>query len=745
MPDNTPKSSPPRTAEELKQMAEEIRNRVRDTIQNAQLKPNAVSALQEKLQQTAQEIRDSAQNADCAISLEVDTLTPVERSVPAKEAPPLTGGDDFWDLGKPKPRVYQQPKFSEASLGVTEISGTDTAAEISVSVPGSSADHTSRTAQSEKILPREAYTFRNQPREVRSADRTAPVGSSSGHVVQTPDGPRSITTSSYKSHAHRHRPSAAPAVKSAKKASEVVCTYAPGGMLLRQIIVRTWESETEFYGRFAADAHRSHAAAPKLPADCEAEAVPYFSYVPQYAHMNLAQVEYYRWVRENIRMGRYPVCDLPYIQLYIFEIINLPDVIPPEEGVRLLCAVWLHYRKLYPRLDGYLCEWFADYCMIGGQPIPDALLPILPEIVPKAQFKEFWLNSLSAQGSDALGRTVLEVSSDYDYRGSRYYKDNAEAYETHIPAAVTLVLTRQLGENRGIFAMDRIYRMTRDSYCGAIVSSGIKRRLDIEFLSFTRRADTRQQVTALAKYAENRLRVMLGIKAKLGVDHTAPEDSAVIDAYFEPMMPAKVRKSKEDRYMPDDYLKNYESEDSGFDFSAAQAIEAQSWVNTSRLTGDDSLTEEHRIPADEPDDAPAVEGEISSADFPDRTETILPAPHGFDDAPEKTEDSDEIEAFDAVPGFAPQNTPITVPQKNAAVSAADTDSAADSLLRQALEAALHGEYRSFCRKNSLYEGEVADRINSIFLEELGDVVLENSGAGFTLIEDYREDVEHWLS
>ena len=139
------------------------------------------------------------------------------------------------------------------------------------------------------------------------------------------------------------------------------------------------------------------------------------------------------------------------------------------------------------------------------------------------------------------GKTVLEVSSDYDYRSSRYYADHRAEYDEHIPAAVNLVMKHAKDSERGIFAMDRVYRMTRDSYSGAIVSSGIKRRIDIEFLSFTRRADTRQTVTAVVKYAENRLRAVLGIKAKLGVDKINPEDTAVIDAYFEPMLPQSTK------------------------------------------------------------------------------------------------------------------------------------------------------------------------------------------------------------
>ena len=48
------------------------------------------------------------------------------------------------------------------------------------------------------------------------------------------------------------------------------------------------------------------------------------------------------------------------------------------------------------------------------------------------------------------------------------------------------------------------------------------------------------------------------------------------------------------------------------------------------------------------------------------------------------------------------------------------------------------------RENGLYEGDAADRINGIFLERIGDIVLEPDGVGFRFVDDYREDSEEWL-
>ena len=40
---------------------------------------------------------------------------------------------------------------------------------------------------------------------------------------------------------------------------------------------------------------------------------------------------------------------------------------------------------------------------------------------------------------------------------------------------------------------------------------------------------------------------------------------------------------------------------------------------------------------------------------------------------------------------------------------------------------------------------VADRINEVFSDNFGDIVLEAVDEGYAVIPDYREDVENWLT
>ena len=707
-------------------------------MENERKSSEELANLKKNIQHLVETVTHEAPSSkETSVSLEVDSLFNNGKKVVHDAARvPSDSGDDFWNLGRPKPRVYKKPDFSEAPVELTDVDNT-VELEREVTGPeaidagarpaeapvtrGSHSRLNYRPADNTDIL---SDLFDDLPELRSGAERTAPAApktttatTSDGRQTIVHDEPPRYPTGSYgsyKRHGGFHPQKNAEQTERRRRhtGDELLAKYTPDGLLIREVEVRSWTSDIDFYERFLENAEKSHSAQSTVPYTSDYPRVSYFSYVPQYSHMSRAQLDFYRWVRENIRHGRYPDCDPSYIQLYIYEILNLPELIPPASGAAQLAGIWLHYRRTEPRLDGYLCEWLPDYCLIHACPMPEKIKTILPEIVPKAQFKEFYLdfNPAKAMEEDylTLAKTLIEASSDYDYRRSRYYKDNRDAYEHHLPLAVVSVIRRAItsGNGKGVFAREKTYRMSRDSYCGAIVSISVKRRMNIEFCSFTRSAETRRAVTAIVKYAENKLRLTLGIKSKLGVDGILPEDSAILDVYFAPMMPQKTVKPKEDQYMPEDYLKNYESEDSGFDFGAAAEIERRSWQNTTLLT----------------------QGEFEG--IPEITESVEEAPDLSEAIPPISEPSAEL--------------PPELPVENSAVPETSGDSDGDAFLREALSAALNGHFHDFCRDHQIYDGVLADRINTKFLDLLGDIVLEENGKSYMIIEDYREDIETWM-
>ncbi len=694
------------------------------------------------------------------VSFEVNAPSPRRQVAHETNRPTPDNGDSFWNLGKPKPRVYKKPDFAGAPVEMTDVADT---VEVEYDVPAPEKI-AGRAQPSGEIVKKDIYA----KLKYRPADNTDPFDDIFGDIsaeterkapsekkmsTATSDGRQTVVhdvpryqTGSYKRQGGFH-----PQKKDKQKAEasgnpqkrrvvdEVLATYKPEGLLIREIEVKSWSSDIDFYERFMENAVSSHRAQSSVPYMSDYPKVKYFSYVPQYSHMSRTQLDFYRWVRENIRHERYPDCDSSYIQLYIYEILNLSDLIPPEYGAAQLAGMWLAYRKAEPRLDGYLCEWLPDYCMIHACPMPEMVKTILPEIVPKAQFKEFFLDVNPASAADAdylmLAKTLLETSSDYDYRRSRYYHDNRDAYEKHIHHAIADVVKGLLAAKLGIFSLEKTYKMARDSYCGAIVSVDAKRRMNIEFCSFTRSADTRATVTALVKYAENKLRASLGIKAKLGVDKLTEDETAIIDAYFAPMLPVKQVKSKEDQYMPDDYLKNYESEDSGFDFGTAAEIERQSWRNTTLLTGGEFDSEQGE-PYRQYENSTPVESTAVSAEQEQHLDAALQM--------EKAEPMSDSEPMEEIEGEISSDLlgeMLEVAVDEPAVQAKSDEE--DEFIRNALLQALSGRFHEYCRENGIYDGVLADRINTMFLDIIGDVVLEESGSSYTIIEDYREDIEQW--
>lgn len=583
--------------------------------------------------------------------------------------------DGFWDLPTTAKKTYNPPSTGR---------NTDT---IPVTL-----DEPEETRQ-ESIPPRDPSASPIDSRPQRPADRpirTSSYATSHGYQNRIKDSALGFSAEDLE--AATEHPVMDGLSGDLHQNRDMVAERDGDGWLIRHITVRRWINDFSFYATFGRDALVSHqkVGQPAEPVSCS-------SFVPQYSQMNSGQLAYYLWFRDNARSGNFLEADFAYVLLYIYEILNLPEQIPPQEGIEQLCNLWAHYRKAYPKLDAYLCEWVPDYALIQGVALPGVLEPFLSEIVRKAQFKEFFLDNMCPPGGKlshramaVLAGVLLETYSDYDYTLSRYYTGgNQAAYDKCIPEALTAALEQAYAEGRGMFATDRLYRLTRDSYCGAIIHTDNKRRIDVAFHSCIRSPDTRKFVTGIVKYAENRLRGRLKIKSKLSATSISPEDKAQVDKYFGPE-DVPVQKKKE--VVEEAYMKLYDAETTGFDFSAAREIEDASWVNTERLTVDEAKEMETTT-----QEVAKIETKQVRAEVQPHTETVHEKP-----------------------------TPTPDPS-----------------VRDAVLALLDGTYESYCRTHGLFLGKIAEQINEIFLDVVGDILVEADGNRYSLIEEYREDAEAW--
>ena len=446
----------------------------------------------------------------------------------------------------------------------------------------------------------------------------------------------------------------------------LIATTEKKGMLVQQIRVSSWPTPYSFFEQFRRDAVRFFNA-------CfgEAEFEPFFSFMPQYFQLNGKQLRYYLWWRENIRRGTLLRTDYSYVLLYIYEILNLPDLIAPSEGAKMITLIWASCRRDYPRLDRYLCEWLADYCLIHDVALPTQyLLPFYGEILHKTTLKEFYIDALDTEnegGKRAYYRAIFEMSTNYRFRQSKAITPTNEAlFEKHIPAAVTELIGHLMAGNATAIQSE-VKRVSRDSYAGAVCTYHEKRMLDLTVHSLAVHCDLSGIVTDATRYSENCLRQALKMRAGYQTTRMTDEMKAVIDNYFAKYLPsAKVTKRVEERM----YDEKYDGK-KGFSDTEALAIEEASRAVANRLG--------------------AVYAEEAEKEIPDQK---------------------------AKP--ASTNVPA-----------------------EELRAVLGGGYAALlalAAKRGVLPETLVERINAYTTDLYGDILLTASEDGYTVIEDYIEEL-----
>lgn len=570
--------------------------------------------------------------------------------------------DDFWDLAsllpKKRPAVMRQPSTDTEPVTVEidakESSNTDSHSlsfrfrEVPSSRPNSRSD--------QKPVSKTAATAATTAPPTRYGSQTLP--------------PRG---------ASRQRPTA-----------ENVLEYEPGGGLVKRVKIMRWPTTYSFYEQFRSDAIRCRTIPGKPCAH-----VPFFSYTPQYRQMSQSQLEYYFYWRGQCRQGIFGEADFAYILLYVYEIINLyttdfahtDDTEDKSRGLDMLSDLWLNYRGKYKTLDKYLSEWLPDYCLIHRLPPPvEKLAPIMSVITETTSFREFFMtdNALSPE-------TLIALSSDYDWRKSKYVTegdpDRINEFKTHLEGALRRVT--ESGDERFTAVSMTPARASRDAFCGSLCAHSIKRRIDVEYISFTRSHDLRTIVTAIVKYSENKLRAHFGIKSRLKVDGLDERTKDVIDAYFAAVYPTDRRyvsrteaEKREERY----YEEMYGALSVGIDETEARKLEDASWSVTERLTElDDTVLETE-------DAVFITEAESAPCDEP-----------------------------------APSNA-------NGALTVLHLD------VLRAINAGDVGTAASLCHNAGRYLDEIVSEINEYAADEIGDVIIEHDGASYSAIEDYADEI-----
>lgn len=474
-------------------------------------------------------------------------------------------------------------------------------------------------------------------------------------------------------------------VTGSSAAETEVREYTPtGNGLILSVRIVGRASDYNFYGQFRRDAIRLLHEEGR-----ECEYASFFSYIPQYTQLNAAQKAYYLYWRSQARQGNFLRCDESYFYLYAYEIINLPDYIPPKEGIELLCTAWAAYRKKFPRTDKYMVEWVTDYCLIHELPCPmEYVRPFLREILPLASFKEFYLGSLGELTQDGL-ETALAFFSDYHFRESRYAKGkDAALLEECIFGALRPVIGELFADAKLLRENSTRSHRAHEAFCGSLCAHNVKRRIELTYFAAADVAAFRTSVTAAVKYAENKFRAARAVKSRLSVASLDAHCRELIDAYFDrkrdTITPPKAKEE------PPAYEKLYDAPTRGTDPAAAREIELRSWATTRILVSEEEAEE-----------------------------VFAPAPVASTAPPDETAKSPV------------SSSPFGLTEGEIAYLAALLDGRREDV-RRLLSSA------------TVLEDEMAASVNEKVLAEYGDVILEADENGYRVIPDYEEEVSLWI-
>lgn len=549
------------------------------------------------------------------------------------------------------------------------------------------------------------------------------------------------------------------------RSSDIIRSYESEHPLIKTVEVLRWPSVYSFYERFRADAVRYFQEEGQ---ECEYE--DFVSFVPQYAAMTDAQRKYYFNWRGRLRKGEYIRASKSYVLLLLCEIINLPDLLKPYDGIKLMCELVVHYHENIYGIRRSVSSWIRDYCLIHGVSVPPEYMDAMSAYAGNAiMLPEFFVKyDPATKKPDPL--SMLDMMSHYSWKDSKYINnENREVFEKYMTGALTAAFNACGDELLPEDDRTRMSKYISEAYSGAVCTSDIKCRIKLIYLKCAG-ADEYRYATGIIKYTENCTRRLLGVKARFKITELPRRATEAVDRYFAPLFEEQMlrrnhRKGQDKLHAEDipEYEKLYDAESTGLSFEHALEIEKNSWKITERLMDAFCLSENN---IDGGADGAESTAHSENSFFDRGAEAKVPESNcGRESNCDKKENSDLSNDFsksvseadnalartdcgsglsEKYPGavFEEKNPPADVHRDDGRGSQDN----AEELCRQGVILLLNGDVRGFDRlasENRLLPDTLAERINELFYDSVGDIVLEQSDSGYTVIEDYRAETEEF--
>lgn len=475
------------------------------------------------------------------------------------------------------------------------------------------------------------------------------------------------------------------------RAEEPALVYTPKNSLIHRVSLYKRSSRYAFYADFCNTARELWS---KEGTQCEY--VELFSYMPQYDLLSEEQLSYYLWWRTNVRRGEYIRTDTAYIRLYMNELINAWDMTSPNEARRQMICVILNYTGLFRGSLSLYVKWIIDFSLLHRLEPPQEFSE---ELLKNALSLKEYFAVVSGTGSDALAATLLRYCCSYDYKTSKFATGDALAlYDVHVPRALAKAVEYLSVDGRVLSSLPfDDCRKAVNAFDGALCSSDNRYRIEVEYCSFSRSHELRFLVGDIVKYCENKLRAYIGVKSRLTV-YSLPNDVRdVIDGYFAEALPTRRRAVKQ-KPETHEYDALYELPKKELDLSNAAQIELASWQTTRALVEAFGGAKEAESTAEEP---------------------------------KASTESRDDEGLKAMAVSEPVAEPEEAPSLRTALG---KYYAAVAELRDGSAEALYSLSRELARPVEA----LADEINEIAVELIGDVLLEESENGYGVISEYAD-------
>ena len=216
----------------------------------------------------------------------------------------------------------------------------------------------------------------------------------------------------------------------------------------------------------------------------------------------------------------------------------------------------------------------------------------------------------------------------------------------------------------------------------------------------------RAPITDAIRYIENRIREHLGIKSKLNVTTVNPDIKNAIDAYADKFCPPMSRERislAAEKKAAQEYNKLYDVPKSELSLDRALEIEQKSWETTKILVDAFENSEDMT-------ETPAKPGTVTVAE--PQIITSEPVFTQFTDTKTRNDETSLREKFDGLLGDDAEFLSLCI----------ENDFSAQI---------------KFALSHSSTPDEIAERINGVSLELIGDILLEDTGDGYSVLPDYQ--------